>query len=154
MVILTVDLALTINRSEILLIERAKGPFLDKLVLPGGHFENFEKNTRKACTREMSEELNLRINSEKLELFTILDDKDRDPRKGRRISVVFTIDFPNCECIEECSPASDAKAIRVREINSLAKEEIGFDHWKVIEMIKQKINNEAPHPKGMGYLLC
>lgn len=135
-IIMTVDLAATINRSEIILIERTKPPFMDKLVLPGGHFEITDSGATSACIREAMEEIGLKIDCEDLKLLMILDDPDRDPRPGRRISVVYTIDLSDHEAIKNCRASSDARTIHVSRINSLKKHEIGFDHWKVIEKLK------------------
>ncbi len=135
--ILTVDLAVTINGSEIVLISRAKPPFMDKLVLPGGHFEKTDSSTAQACTREAMEEIGLRIDPENLKLLTVLDDPDRDPRPGRRVSIAYTIDLSSYEAIKNCRASSDARSIHIREIDSLTQKEIGFDHWKVIKELKR-----------------
>jgi len=136
--ILTTDLALTINGSEIVLISRTKPPFQDKLVLPGGHFESSDKSLSDACAREALEEISLKIDPDKLRLLKVLDDPKRDPREGRRISVVFRLDLIGYEFLKDLSPASDAKKIHINKIDSLTQNEIGFDHWKVIEELKKK----------------
>jgi 8-oxo-dGTP diphosphatase len=135
-VILTVDLAATINGSEIVLIKRTKPPFMDKLVLPGGHFEQTDKSAAQACAREAMEEIGLRIDPENLKLLMILDGPDRDPRPGRRVSVVYTIDLPNREAIKNCRASSDAHSINIKKIDTLKEDDIGFDHWEVIKKLK------------------
>jgi len=120
------------------LIERAKEPFMDKLVLPGGHFESSDKSLSDACAREALEEISLKIDPDKLRLLAVLDDPKRDPRKRRRISVVFRLDLIGYKFLNNLSPASDAKKIHIKKIDSLTKNEIGFDHWKVIEELKKR----------------
>lgn len=137
-IILTVDLAVTINGSEIILINRAKPPFQDRLVLPGGHFESSDKSLSGACAREALEEISLKIDPDKLRLLAVLDDPKRDPRKGRRISAVFRLDLIGHELLKDLFPASDAKKIHIRKIDSLSENEIGFDHWKAIKELKKK----------------
>jgi len=136
-IILTVDLALTVNHSQVLLIKRADPPFLDKLVLPGGHLESSDISAKAACCREAKEEINLDIDENELELLAVLDSPGRDPRRGRRISIAYTIDFSAHQSVASCRASSDARSIHFRNISSLKKEELGFDHWKVIEMLQK-----------------
>ena len=111
---------------------------MDKLVLPGGHFEETDQSLSAACAREALEEIGFEVDPDELKLLTVLDDPKRDPRPGRRISVVFTIDVSSRNCLENCGPASDARAIEIREINGLTEEEIGFDHWEVVKILKNE----------------
>lgn len=133
---LTVDVLVTINKEFALLIKRAKEPFMDKLVMPGGHVEETDENLRSACTREALEEIGFKVDPKELRILTVLDASERDPRPGRRISIVFHIDLPNDERVKNCKAASDALSITFARINSLAKEDIGFDHYNAIKLIK------------------
>lgn len=132
---LVVDLAVTVNKEKIILIKRAKEPFTDKLVLPGGHFEETDKSLAHACAREAKEEINLTVKPEELEMLAILDGPGRDPRPERRISIVYTINITK-ERVKDLRAGSDAKAIRLELIKKIKKEQIGFDHWKIIKMLK------------------
>jgi ADP-ribose pyrophosphatase YjhB (NUDIX family) len=134
-IILTVDIAVTINSSEILLIKRAKEPFMDKFVLPGGHFELSDPSATIACVREALEEINLKVDPKKLSLLTILDKPDRDPRKGRRISIVYTINLSNLEKVKNCRAESDALSIEIKNLKDLSEKEVGFDHWEAIKLL-------------------
>lgn len=133
-VIMTVDGAITVAQKRIVLIGRAKPPFEDKLVMPGGHVED-DETLKAACVRELQEEIGLTISESDLELLTVLDVSDRDPREGRRVSVVFHVDLDNESCLAQCSPGSDAEMFCVRKIASLQADEIGFDHFDVISLL-------------------
>lgn len=133
---ITVDIIITINQEKVLLIKRAKEPFMDKLVLPGGHVEESDKSLAHACAREALEEIGFDVKPSELEILTVLDASDRDPRPGRRISVVFHIDLPCEERIADCKAASDALLISIKKIKSITKNDIGFDHYKAIELMK------------------
>lgn len=130
---ITVDAIVTTKHGEIVLIKRAIEPFMDKYVLPGGHFEDSDKNLKEACARELREETGLDIDPEKFYLLGILDGKNRDPRPERRVSIVFRCELENLEDAGGCKPGSDAKSIEIRKFRELKEEEIGFDHWKMIK---------------------
>ena len=136
MVLLTVDILITIRGEKVVLISRKKEPFTDKLVLPGGHFEETDPSLRHACAREAEEEIGFVVGADELELFAELDAPGRDPRPGRRVSVVFSIDLKDETRLETCKAASDALEINVRRISSLSQDEIGFDHFKAIKKLK------------------
>lgn len=132
----TVDIAVTVAHREVLLIERTKEPFLDKLVFPGGHVEETDESLAHAAAREALEEINLRVSPEALTFLTVLDRPGADPRPGHRVSHVFTIDFPSREALAGCHAASDAKKIHFRELASIKPEEIGFDHMDAISLLR------------------
>ena len=130
---LTTDALVVVGR-KVVLIRRAKAPFMDKLVLPGGHVEESE-TTREACIRELQEEIGLEVEDEtRLTFRIVLDHPDRDPRPGRRVSVVYTLHLSK---MPELKAGSDAREIVVRKIDSLDPDEIGFDHWQAIKAYKQ-----------------
>lgn len=133
---LTVDILITIKHEKALLIKRAKEPFMEKLVMPGGHVEETDESLKDACAREALEEIGIKVNPNELNLLTTLGSLDRDPRPGRRISVVFHIDLPNEERIKGCKAASDALSIEFINLKSITPEMIGFDHYNAIELVK------------------
>ena len=135
----TVDGAVTIGGTEILLIQRTKPPFEDCLVMPGGHVDEGER-CAEACARELLEEIGLEVDEVDLELLTLLDVPGRDPRPGHNLSIVFTIDLPDRNTIANCKAATDAKSLHVRRLDSLTPEEIGFDHWQAIELLQKKFS--------------
>jgi len=140
--ILTVDILVTIAKKDVLLIRRAKAPFTDKLVMPGGHVEEGEELCE-AAARELEEETRLTVSSESLSPLLVLDAVDRDPRPGHRVSHVFWIDLVDWKLVETCRAESDAKEIVIRSIHSLVESEIGFDHWIAIEKLKKEFAHES-----------
>jgi ADP-ribose pyrophosphatase YjhB (NUDIX family) len=80
--VLTVDGLVTLAHQEIVLIRRAKPPFMDKLVMPGGHVEASDVSIPAACARELEEEIGCRLNPADLQLLCVLDRPDADPRPG------------------------------------------------------------------------
>ncbi len=133
-ILLTTDGLVVLRKKTIVLIKRVKPPFEDKLVLPGGHVETEDKSVAYACTRELEEEIGLKIKPERLSLLKILDAPKRDPRPGRRISVVYRIDL---EDDPELKAGDDAAKIVLRDLDDLQPEEVGFDHWEAISMVKK-----------------
>ena len=79
------------------------------------------------------EEIGLKIKPENLKLLTILDYPDRDPRPGKRISVVYHIDL---ESMPELKADTDAKEVIIKNLSELTPDEIGFDHWEAIRMVR------------------
>ena len=132
--LLTTDGLITINSKKVILIKRANPPFMDKLVMPGGHVDETDLSVASACARELSEEIGLTVDSKKLKLLMVLDDPHRDPRSDRRISIVYHLDLPS---LPKLKAATDAKEVIVREIKFLTPDEIGFDHWQAIKIIKK-----------------
>lgn len=133
---LTADLALTVNSMYLVLIRRAKPPFMDKLVLPGGHVEG-EETMAEACAREAFEEIGFKVDPRALRLLTILDDPKRDPRPGRRVSAVFTIDVTPRD-LSNLIAGSDAASLELRKITELKPEEVGFDHFEAIKLLARR----------------
>lgn len=134
--ITTVDAVITFGKTEVVLIRRAKEPFLDKLVLPGGHVERGE-SPQEACVREIEEETGLRVALEQLKFLTVLDREGRDPRPGKRVSGVYHVALPR-DTQKQLRPGSDAREILVRGLVGLSQGQVGFDHWKAINMVRRE----------------
>lgn len=134
-ILLTADGVVTIQNKKIVLIKRAKPPFMDKLVLPGGHVDVEDASVAAACARELQEEIRLKVLPSDLTLLTILDAPGRDPRPDRRITIVYHIDLPKQPNLQA---ADDAASLTIKEIDSLSPEEIGFDHWLAIKLYKER----------------
>lgn len=135
--LLTVDVILVAD-GKVLLIERAKDPYRDKLALPGGHVEGDERLTT-AAVRELGEEVGVRVNEEDLHLLTILDTPDRDPRPGRRVSSVYWSEVTSA-VLASARAASDARAVHVVPMAMLIKEQMAFDHFTAIETLKERLS--------------
>lgn len=134
-VFLTVDVAVVIQKTSILMIRRAKAPFQDKLVLPGGHVESGEE-IRTTAVRELHEEVELSLEPSYLQLLTVLDGVDRDPRPGRRVSVVYVVHLESLEEIKDCKAMSDACELVVSKLADLTQDDLGFDHWQVVKLLQ------------------
>ncbi len=135
-VILTTDAVVTLGGTGVVMIRRAKAPFQDKLVLPGGHVEEGE-DVLAACVRELEEEVGLKVSSGQLKLLTVLDEPERDPRPGRRMSVVYHVALPE-SAREQLYAGSDAREIVVRGLGTVEPAEVGFDHWRAINMVARQ----------------
>ena len=129
----TVDIVVTINGRDLVLITRTKPPCMDKLCLPGGRVDPTDIDHAHAAAREACEEINLRVAPGDLRYLTTLDAVWRDERPGRWISTVFHIDLPNPDGLYA---GDDAKSLHVFSLASLRPEEIGFDHWEAIKLVR------------------
>jgi ADP-ribose pyrophosphatase YjhB (NUDIX family) len=127
----TVDIAVTIAGRDLVLIERTKPPFEDKLCLPGGRIEPEDPTPADAAVREAFEEIGLALDPAALRFVTMLTG-DRDPRPDVGDSTVFHVDFAEVPALQA---GSDAKRLIIRALDSLRPEEMGFDHWEVIMLL-------------------
>ena len=132
--ILTVDILLVGDRGSVLLIERTKSPYEDRLVMPGGHHENGE-SLRQAAQRELNEEVGILVDEADLEFLVKLVASDRDPRPGRRISYVFMLNVTEF-ILTQAQPASDAKQVHIVPLRDITPEMMGFDHYLAIEALR------------------
>ena len=120
---LTVDAVIKKNNS-VILIKRKNEPFKDFWALPGGFVEYNEK-VEQAAVREAKEETGLDVKIEKL--IGVYSDPKRDPR-GHTVSVVFL-----CSAIGGNLKAdTDAKEVCEFKIDELKKQELAFDHGKIL----------------------
>ncbi|MDD5252099.1 MAG: NUDIX domain-containing protein [Patescibacteria group bacterium] len=132
----TVDAAIIVDRRFLLLIRRAKPPFEDRLVLPGGHVDEDDETLADAIAREIREEVGLDISPAAFRPLMILDAPNRDPRPGRRVSTVFIAEI-TAEVASAARADSDAAEVVIRDLSSLAPEEIGFDHFLAIAALRR-----------------
>ena len=140
--VLTVDVAVTDGRGNMLLVERGKDPFRGKLVLPGGHIEAGESPER-AAVRELYEEAGVAVDPAKLHVLLTLDGRGRDPR-GCYVSRVYGIGCAP-EVLASACAGSDATRVVIRDIDSIRPEEMGFDHWDVILLLRDHMEVTHAH---------
>lgn len=118
----TVDAIVEVDY-KILLIKRKNAPYKDKWALPGG-FVEYGESVEEAIKREVMEESNLKI--EITGLIGVYSDPDRDPR-GHVISICFRATGRG----EEKS-GSDAMDARLFKLDEALKEDLAFDHKKIL----------------------
>ena len=116
------------SEEYILLVLRKNPPYQGCWALPGGFVENNE-TLEQAALRELKEETDCDLES--LDLVTIADKVDRDPR-GRTISGVFMTyeEGETLPKIKAGDDASDCYWVKVSELNEL---NLAFDHKELIE---------------------
>lgn len=129
--IVTVDGAIVVGGTHLVLIRRAKPPFQDKLVLPGGHVDAEDATLVDACVRELAEEIGLAIAPDRLSLLTVLNEPAADPRNPVRVSVVFRADISANE-FAALRAGSDAASLELIELASLEPSQLGFDHSNAV----------------------
>ena len=132
----TVDCLICIGRSRVLLIRRAKEPFIGKLVMPGGHVEEGE-TLKQACCREVYEELGLEVRQNQLSFLVELG--EGDPRPFHSSSMVFVLHLSEAPVVSP-NPNEASEALCL-EIASICPEELGFSHYKAILALSKN-----PHP--------
>lgn len=114
----------SLNKSHIVLIQRAQEPFRGYWALPGGFIE-MDETLEESAKRELEEETGLKNIT--LEQFYTCGNPGRDPR-GRIISVVFRgVINPNESKIYAGSDAAKAQWFSLEELPTLA-----FDHAEII----------------------
>lgn len=129
--IVTVDGAVTVEGRALVLIRRAKPPFRDRLVLPGGHVEETDATLAEACARELAEEVGLVVAAGRLTLLAVLDRPGADPRYPLRMSVVYRVDITREEYAGMVA-GSDAACMELVALDALAPEQVGFDHYDAV----------------------
>ena len=132
-VILSVDCMLVTPSGRVALIRRATEPFMGKLALPGGKVEATDGTLAKACAREVAEELGFVVDPAHLGLFTILDSPGRDPRSGKRISVVFRAPILEGEVFRPS--AREVTEVILRLPSSIEEDELAFDHFQAFRLL-------------------
>ncbi len=125
----TVDCLIVVPDGRVLLIRRGTEPFLDKLVLPGGHVEPGDLTFESACCRELREELGLLVSDQgDLEFFMELE--NLDPRPGRHISQVYVLRLASWPALRpNPTEVHGIALVRPRELNPA---DVGFSHYQVI----------------------
>jgi len=145
--LLVVDLVVTVDWEDVLLIRRGIPPHMDKLVFPGGHVDaedpeheiKADESVPHAAARELKEETGLIVDPKDLTFLTFFDAPIRDERKdARRISAALTVNLKKAD-IAGARADSDAKELIIRSLASIRQKELGFDHWKAIPLLRHRI---------------
>lgn len=135
--ILTVDGVLVCGR-RVLLIERTKAPYMDKLVFPGGHVEDGE-DFPSAVVRELREEVGVEVSASSLHYLIELSDPGRDPRPGHRVAHVYWMRVEEA-VLDSAVAGSDARALHLVDIDTIESAHMGFDHYRAIERLREVLS--------------
>lgn len=107
---------------EVVLMQRDHDPYEGRWVLPGGVVERGE-TARRACEREVEEEVGLEVTAS--ELIGLYDEPGRDPRGN--VSVAFRC-HPDRD--SELEPLEEARAVDTFDPDDLPA--TGFDHGRIV----------------------
>lgn len=132
---LAVDLAILTVRDQqlqLLVIERAKKPFLGQLALPGG-FLRGDEDLREAAERELHEETGLDGSGLHLEQLATYGAPKRDPR-GRVASVAYLAIAPD---LPIPTAGSDARAARWEPVEAV-RGKLAFDHDVMVDQAVER----------------
>jgi 8-oxo-dGTP diphosphatase len=121
---LTVDSWVLDRQGRVLLVQRARPPFLGAWGLPGGFCE-WKETTEDCCARETLEETGLTV--EVGELLGVYSRPDRDPR-GHNVTVLYAARRVRGRA-KGGDDAADARWFTPREI---ARLEFAFDHRDIV----------------------
>lgn len=124
------------KKYEILLINRKKEPYKNKLAFPGG-FLDYNESPEKGCLRELKEETSLIGNKSKL--FTMISNPKRDPRK-HIVSFIYSIEVSEEQVPKADDDALDAQFYNLFDVFKSGKEEFAFDHFDILsDYIKNEL---------------
>lgn len=111
----------------LVLEERLYNPFKGFKAIPGGHLEVGFENTKEAAVRETEEEIGLKLDPQKVNLFNVYSDPQRDPR-GPYIAVVYwTVVTEGI-----LKAGDDAKKVKVYPFDKIPQI-MAFDHKLIID---------------------
>ena len=123
---------LNVDKSKILLINRAEHPYVNELALPGGFYLPTDKTIEYAASRELFQETSISIHFAEKDMVKLTSTKGRDPR-GWILSAAYIA------IIDErlISPLAGSDALHVSwiDITTLTKDKLAFDHYDIIKSI-------------------
>jgi len=121
---------------QILLTIRTKTPYKGKYALPGG-FVTYNETPENACIRILKRYIEL--NSYKFEVLTIKGDPNRDPRR-HVITIVYIVNVDANAEIKKLDEEDyeNPEFLELIKINTNHKEDLAFDHYDIIEELKNK----------------
>jgi len=131
---------------ETLLIKRAHTPYKGKLALPGGKV-NIDEGLEKAAHRELREETGFKATH--LEQLFTFGEPRRDSTRGRVISVAYFALMQK----KSLKPGSDADNADWVALKSALKEDLAFDHKKILTMARDRLQAKVQYaPIGFDLL--
>ena len=137
---LTVDSWVRDGRGRVLLVQRARPPFLGRWGLPGGFCE-WKETTERCCARETVEETGLTVRVG--ELRGVYSKPSRDPR-GHNVTVLYAARRVRGRA-KGGDDAADARWFTPREI---ARLKFAFDHLEIVREQLARDRAARRRPKG------
>jgi 8-oxo-dGTP diphosphatase len=133
----TVDVVIVTRepKPHVLLIRRKKEPFAGMWAIPGG-FLDMEETLEAGAARELFEETGVRADD--LQQLHTFGDPKRDPR-GRTVSVAYLAQVD----VDAVQPRADDDAAEVGWHDLLAPPPLAFDHTKILECARQRLQSGA-----------
>lgn len=131
------------KKLKILLIERNLEPFKGYWALPGGFLRERDKTAESCALRELKEETNLEITSDRLWQLGIFSEEKRDPR-NRVISLAFyALVKPS-----DVKGGDDAAKAQWFDIDNVPQ--LAFDHAQILNKARNAIKQQI-HFDPIGY---
>lgn len=115
--------------NKVLLVKRGRKPFKGRWVFPGG-FVEYGETVEEASVREVKEETGVDVRL--AEILGVYSAPDRDPRE-HHVNVVFIGEY----IAGDARGGDDAEEAEWRDINSIAPDELAFDHGLVLTDFKR-----------------
>ncbi len=123
----TVADAIIEKGNKIVLVKRAKGPFIGKWAIPGGHI-NKDETIEECAGREAFEETGMKCKP--IAILGVYSDPKRDPR-GQNTGTVFVMRAIDGK-LKGSDDAAEAKCFAISDIGKMKKKQFAFDHWKIL----------------------
>ncbi len=120
--VLAVDVVITDEKGQIVLVKRRHPPFTDYWALPGGSIE-YGETVEQTALREAEEETGLKVRVERL--VGVYSDPERDPR-GHVISIAVIAKQIGGELIA----GEETKGVKFFD---KIPSELAFDHKKILQ---------------------
>jgi 8-oxo-dGTP diphosphatase len=118
---------------QFLLIQRGNDPYKGRYCFPGG-FVNMDEKLVVGAARELKEETGLIASLDKLELVSIFDDVDRDPR-GRTITALYLYKANGLTGMRAGDDAAECKMFSIYDLLDSPEDFFGFDHRKMVHAL-------------------
>ena len=138
----------TVNKLQIMLVQRKRNPYRGKWALPGGFVEPNE-DIESSLVREVKEETTMTINKNKIHRLPAVSTPGRDPRMWviTNPSIVMFNDDDKLK-FKASDDANDVKFFNISinkeyevEIEGLNKNDLAFDHYEIISDCMNKLRS-------------
>ncbi len=137
---LSVDGVVVFDGDRVALMKRNHPPHEGDWVLPGGMVER-DETAREACEREVEEEIDIEVESEKF--VGLYDDPDRDERGN--VSAAYV-----CRPLDrdaEPRPKEEATEVKTVEVEEASSLSLGFDHAEILSDASEIVSETETDPR-------